>query len=224
MDAKHIVVTGATSGLGAATRRLLIERGDRVVGMDRTNLLLGDVFVDVANFNQMAYTTRLAVDRLGGKVDAVIHCAGVNRPNSDASPLKSFSEVSADDWDYLIDINLKGTANVTRAFLPYLLRNDGLLVLVGSVEVYNPMANFSAYVVSKAGVAMLARCLQLDEPDLRVTLLSPGGMDTGFMNDLSAERRAEFMRPENVAKLILAAIDQPRDCTVSEIVVKHHKR
>lgn len=212
------IVTGAASGLGRATAERLVDRGDVVVRVDRNNTMPEPCeLCDVADAESVHKAIHRARDRLGG-LDAVVHCAAINHAR------KGFAELSVEDWDRVVAVNLLGAVHVARACLEPLRASRGSVVLVGSVEAYAASENFSAYCVSKAGLAMFARCLAVDEPELRVTLLSPDGMDTPLIKSRQTpEERQDLMQPEHVADLILAAIGHPTDGAVAEIVVRRRR-
>jgi NAD(P)-dependent dehydrogenase (short-subunit alcohol dehydrogenase family) len=213
------IITGAGSGIGAATARVLSERGDKVVCADvkldtaqQTASKLGDAIaleVDVSNAESCERMVEEATQRFGD-VDAIVTCAGVEKHG----PAHEFSE---EDFDRIIDVNLKGTWLSARAAARSMIRagHGGTVVMIGSINsvVGNPGA--SAYCASKGGVLMLGRTLALDwaQYGIRVNIVGPGVVDTPMSARSLADpqRRARMMEktplgrpapPEEIATVI----------------------
>jgi NAD(P)-dependent dehydrogenase (short-subunit alcohol dehydrogenase family) len=178
------IVTGAGSGIGAATARALSTRGDKVVCADvkldaakRTAADLPDaiaVEVDVSNAKSSDRMVEEAV-RAFGDVNSIVTCAGVEKHG----PGHEFSEA---DFDWIIAVNLKGTWLSARSAVRAMIQagHGGTVVMIGSINsvVGNPGA--SAYCASKGGVLMLGKTLALDWAPLgvRVNIIGPGVVDT----------------------------------------------
>ena len=195
------IVTGAGSGIGAATARALAARGDSVVCADVMEeparaiaSQLRDaisVRVDVSDANSCDEMVRVAVERFGA-VDGIATCAGIEKHGFG-------HEFAEEDFDRIIDVNLKGTWLSARAVARWQIANDrrGTVVMIGSINsmVGNPGA--SAYCASKGGVLMLGRTLALDWAPhrIRVNIVGPGVVDTPMSAKSLAdpERRARMM-------------------------------
>jgi NAD(P)-dependent dehydrogenase (short-subunit alcohol dehydrogenase family) len=178
------IVTGAGSGIGAATARALSERGDRVVCADvrleaakQTADGLIDaiaVEVDVSSSASCDRMVEEAVARLGD-VDSIVTCAGVEKHGAG-------HEFSEEDFDWIMSVNLKGTWLSARAAVRAMIKagHGGTVVMIGSINsiVGNPGA--SAYCASKGGVLMLGKTLALDWAPfgVRVNIIGPGVVDT----------------------------------------------
>jgi NAD(P)-dependent dehydrogenase (short-subunit alcohol dehydrogenase family) len=184
--AKVALVTGAASGIGGATARLLSERGYRVVACDlhqeRVGAVLADrpdvisLRCDVRSRDAIASAVALAEQRYGG-LDAVAHVAGVE---ADA-PVDTLRE---DQWDLVVDTNLKGTYLVCAVAVPALRRRGGgAIVTTGSVLGRVSMPGTTAYSASKAGIEALTRTMALDyaRESIRVNCVVPGSTDTPLM-------------------------------------------
>lgn len=195
------IVTGAGSGIGAATARTLAARGDQVVCADvkldtaqRTASSLPEalaVEVDVSSGSSCDQMVEDAVKRFGD-VHSIVTCAGVEKHG----PAHEFSE---EDFDWIIDVNLKGTWLSARSAARTMIKfgHGGTIVMIGSINsvVGNPGA--SAYCASKGGVLMLGRTLALDWAPfgIRVNIVGPGVVDTPMSARSLAipERRAKMM-------------------------------
>lgn len=195
------IVTGAGSGIGAATARTLAARGDSVV--------CADVKLDTAQRTAEALESALAVEvdvsrrdscerlvdetvRRFGDVDCIVTCAGVEKHGA-------AHEFSEDDFDWIIGVNLKGTWLSASAAARAMMRagHGGSVVMIGSINsiVGNPGA--SAYCASKGGVLMLGKTLALDWAPygIRVNIVGPGVVDTPMSAKSLADpqRRARMM-------------------------------
>jgi NAD(P)-dependent dehydrogenase (short-subunit alcohol dehydrogenase family) len=195
------IVTGAGSGIGAATARALAERGDQVVcadisleGAQKTASALKDaiaVRVDVTDRLSNDQMVDSAVSHFGD-VNTVVTCAGVEKHG----PAHEFSE---EDFDFIIGVNLKGTwlsaSSAVRAMIK--AGHGGSVVMIGSVNSISGSAGASAYCASKGGVLMLGRTLALDwaPHGIRVNIVGPGVTDTPMSARSLADpaRRARLM-------------------------------
>jgi NAD(P)-dependent dehydrogenase (short-subunit alcohol dehydrogenase family) len=195
------IVTGAGSGIGAATAKALSDRGDKVVCADinldaakHTAGGLSDAIaidVDVTNAASCERMVREAIRRFGD-VDSIVTCAGVEKHGLG----HEFSEA---DFDWVIGVNLKGTWLSARSAVQAMIQagHGGTVVMIGSINsvVGNPGA--SAYCASKGGVLMLGKTLALDWAPfgVRVNIIGPGVVDT----PMSARSLAD---PEKRAKMM----------------------
>jgi short-subunit dehydrogenase len=222
-----VAITGATSGIGLATARRLAADGHHLLLLARGRSALDTAAtacrvagaasvrtasVDVRVYDDVRRTMSDTVDALG-RIDAVIHCAGV-------AAYGRFEDVPAAVFDGVVETNLIGAANVSRSVLPHFRARDaGTLVIVGSVigTIAAPM--MSAYAVSKWGIRSLARHLKIenaDRPGVHVCCVSPGGVDTPIYvqaaNYLGHVGRPPppVASPERVAKVVVRLLDRPR--------------
>ncbi len=195
------IVTGAGSGIGAATARALAARGDSVVcadivkeaaeatasGLSRASAIR----VDVSDARSCDEMVDHAVRHFGG-VDGIATCAGVEKHGSG----EEFDEA---DFDRIIGVNLKGTWLCARSVARHLIAagRGGTVVMIGSINSIVGNAGASAYCASKGGVLMLGKTLALDwaRHDIRVNIVGPGVVDTPMSARSLAipERRARMM-------------------------------
>lgn len=207
-DVPRVLVTGAASGIGAATCAALIARGIRVVGVDlRAG---GDVRpCDVTDQTSVADAVADAVAALGG-LDAVVNCAGIGLPQSACTP-------PAEDALAVLDVNLLGTWRVTAACLPHLRATRGRVVNVASGLAHVAVPFATAYGASKRGVVAYSDQLRCEIGDeVTVTTVYPGYVRTPI-HDASAAlglSLAHLVRTEPieavVATLVRAVLGPPR--------------
>jgi NAD(P)-dependent dehydrogenase (short-subunit alcohol dehydrogenase family) len=213
----RVIVTGGSSGLGAALCRRLDKLGAAVVSLDRT--AGGEVEtleVDLADTAAAAAATRLALDRLGA-VDAVVCCAGTDVPG----PLV---EVAPETWDRVVAVNLLGTAAVIRGALPSLEEARGRVVTVASTLGHRAVSDATAYCASKFGVVGFTRSLTAEyRGRVGVTLLTPGGMQTAFFDERDEQYKpgpdARLCDPADVADAVVFALTRPAGAEVKELVI-----
>jgi len=214
-----VLVTGAASGLGAATVAAVREAGGRAIALDRVPVDgVPHEVVDLSDTRAAEEAVRRLVDGAGGTLDGVVTCAGTDK----CGPLDG---VDGADWDRVVMVNLLGTAAVVRAALPYLKTSDnGRIVTVASTLGHRVFGDATAYCASKFGVVGLTRGLQAElKGQVGVTLLTPGGMTTAFFDDRDEQYKpgpdAKLNSPEAVAANIVHVLTQPPGCQVYELVV-----
>jgi NAD(P)-dependent dehydrogenase (short-subunit alcohol dehydrogenase family) len=213
-----VLITGGSSGLGAATALAVRAAGGRPIVLDR--IMPGaDVeyaLVDLADSRAAEAAVASVLDRVGD-LDAVVTAAGIDRCGR-------LEDVAPAEWDRVIAVNLLGTAAVIRAAMPSLVRRHGRVVTVTSTLGIKAVSDATAYCASKFGVVGFTRALAAETAGrVGVTLLIPGGMQTAFFNDRIEQYRpgpdAKLNAPEDVAAAILFALSQPPGCELRELVV-----
>jgi len=213
-----VLVTGGSSGLGAATAQAVTAAGGRPLVIDRVppSYDVEHEIVDLADARAAeAAVTRLA--ERAGRLDGVFTAAGTDRCGT-------LAEVPGEEWDRVVLVNLIGTAAVVRAALPYLQRSSGTIVTCSSTLGLRALSDASAYCASKFGVVGFTRALAAElKGQVGVTLLVPGGMHTAFFDGRPEAYKppadAKLNRPEDVAQTVLFALTQPPGCEVHELVV-----
>ena len=214
-----VLVTGAASGLGAATVAAVREAGGRPIALDRVPVDgVPHEVVDLSDARAAEDAVRRLVDGAGGALDAVVTAAGTDK----CGPLDG---VDGADWDRVVMVNLLGTAAVVRASLPYLkASSNGRVVTVASTLGHRVFGDATAYCASKFGVVGFTRGLQAElKGEVGVTLLTPGGMSTAFFDDRDEQYKpgpdAKLNSPEAVAANVVHVLTQPPGCQVYELVV-----
>lgn len=213
----RVIVTGGSSGLGAAICRRLAEAGSTVVSIDRRpSEHVGTVEADLGDSAAAEHATRTAIDRLGG-VDAVVCCAGTDVP-------APFTEVDRATWDRIVTVNLLSTAAVVRAAMPLLEEGGGRVVTVASTLGHRAVGDATAYCASKFGVVGFTRALAAEfKGRVGVTLLTPGGMHTAFFDERDEKYRppadASLADPVDVADTVVWALSRPDGVEVKELAV-----
>jgi NAD(P)-dependent dehydrogenase (short-subunit alcohol dehydrogenase family) len=213
-----VIVTGGSSGLGAACVAELEKEGRHPVVLDRMRppSEVEHELVDLADGRAAEDAVRRIVER-HRDTWAVVTCAG-----TDACGI--LADVAPDDWERVIKVNLLGTAAVVRAALPSLEANEGRIVTVASTLGLRALSDATAYCASKFGVVGFTRALMAELGGrVGVTLLIPGGMHTAFFDDREEQYKpppdAKMNRPEDVARAVTFALSQPFGCDVRELVI-----
>ncbi|MBA3233034.1 MAG: SDR family NAD(P)-dependent oxidoreductase [Propionibacteriales bacterium] len=226
-DARVILVTGASSGIGRATAHALARRGDHLVLLARAEQPLRDtageceragaagvrvMTADVADQAQLDAVVRDVEEGLGA-IDAVVNCAGV-------VAYGDFVDIPSEVFDGVLKTNVIGSANVARSVLPGMReRGRGSLVLVGSVIGHIAVPRMSPYVLSKWAIRSLARELQLEHrsyPEINVSYVAPGSVDTPIYllganySGYVGRPPPPVISPERVAQAIVTVLERPR--------------
>jgi NADP-dependent 3-hydroxy acid dehydrogenase YdfG len=237
IEGKVVVITGASSGIGEATALLLAERGASVVlgarGLDRLEGLATRIMnaggktayarTDVRKRDDLSALVGLACERFG-KIDVLVNNAGV-------TPISRLDELRVDDWDDMIDINIKGVLYGIAAALPVFRRQGfGHFVNIASTAAHLVRPGMSVYCGTKFAVRAISEGLRQEAGDkLRVTIISPGMTRTNFADGMTspeakaqlvASRDAFGMPPVAIARSIAFAIEQPADVDVNEMIVR----
>ncbi|KKI90558.1 oxidoreductase [Bacillus sp. SA1-12] len=234
---KVILLTGASSGIGEAAAKVLSSKGAKVVLAARRqerlrNLKLalekegGTVEYKVTNVTsqeQMEELARFTIDTFG-KIDVLINNAGI-------MPLSFLHEKKVEEWDQMIDVNIKGVLYGIGAVLPYMRKQkQGHIIDVSSVTGHIVRKTWAVYSGTKFAVRAITEALRQEEAanNIRTTIICPGGVKTELVNTISNEDIKESINeslqfalpPEAIAHSILYAISQPEHTAVNEIIVR----
>lgn len=215
----NVLITGGASGLGAAIARRVSDDGGRPLVLD-LHPPKDDFQHMLADLADRACAERAVhgLARAAGGLGAVVTAAGIDARGT-------LSDVPAEDWERVVQVNLLGTAAVVRAALPYLENEPrGRIVTVASTLGLRALGDATAYCASKFGVVGFSRALAAELAGrVAVTMLVPGGMDTAFLDGRTQQYRpgpdAALNRPEDVAAAVAFALAQPAGCEVREMVV-----
>jgi len=215
------LITGASGGLGAAIAAALAPTHTLLLA-SRPSPRLDEV---AARFGATTWPIDLAdVDSLAAAVEPIDHL-DVLIHNAGAAFPATFADSTVDEWRQSYDVNVVGAVALTQALLPALRQSRAQVVFVNSGAGLKVLNGMSAYSASKFGQRALADALREEEPQLRVTSVHPGRIDTAMQQRLIAfEGReydaAQFLRPETVAKVIADVVNSPPDAHVHEVIVR----
>ncbi|MBF1480594.1 MAG: SDR family NAD(P)-dependent oxidoreductase [Prevotella pallens] len=238
MEKKIVMVTGATSGIGEACARKFARGGYNVIITGRRKEKLDTLRRELENMGAEVLamefdvreraSARKAVDFLKGKwanINVLINNAGL------ALGLDKEYEGSFEDWDTMIDTNIKGLLNMTRFVVPGMVeRNEGHIINIGSVAGDAAYANGNVYCATKAAVKALSDGLRIDvaESNVRVTNLKPGLVQTNFSNvrfygdDARAESVYKGVKPltgDDIADVAFYAASAPAHVQIAEVLI-----
>lgn len=226
---KTIVVTGGGQGLGAAICRTLAKENAIIIPVDiqveklkhitdeiRNNGGLIDAFtMDISDVNSVEAVIREIIDT-HGKIDALINNAGIDFT-------KSIEEFTYEEWHAVINVNLCGAFNVSKAVYSYMKSNGGgHIINIASTAAKRCWPNASAYHASKWGLLGFSHSLHTEarKDNIKVTALVAGGMQTPFLLDRFPDiDRNALQEPENVAETVKYVLCQPNGTVIPEVMV-----
>ncbi|MFI6215312.1 SDR family oxidoreductase [Nocardia brasiliensis] len=231
VTAKTVLITGGTSGIGAATARLLLARGHRiaVTGRDpgRLEAFLGEVgcadrvlglVADAADWNATNTVVTSTVERFGSLYAAIANAGGASADHFRTDGAGVVDGGDPELWAPMVLANVLGPALLAKAALPHLERSRGRLVLIGSVAgTKNSPGNL--YSATKWAVAGFAENLRLHATTrgIGVTVVHPGMIDTAFWH---GQAPAIAMSPDSVAEAICFALDQPVGVDLNTVTIR----
>lgn len=230
-----VLITGASSGIGAATAREFASRGATVVlgarRVDRLEALVAGITAAGGRAEACALDVVSATDMQAfadhalaahGRIDAIVNNAGV-------MPLSPLSARKLDEWDRMIDVNIRGVLHGIAAVLPAMERQGhGHVINVASIGAHQVYPTAAVYCATKYAVWAISEGLRQETQTLRVTVVSPGTTTSELADTITHEASAEGMRdfrritiaPEAIARAIAFAMEQPADVDVSELIVR----
>lgn len=210
---KIIIVTGASSGVGETCAKQLIQAGAKVVvaarskdALEKLAEALGPnalaVPTDVSDLANCQALVDKTIEHFGG-LDILINNAGYHARGDVA-------EISIEEMDQIIDVNLKGPMRLSKLALPHLLKaSEGAIVNVASLAGRIPVSGETSYSTSKFGLRAfsIAMAEELDETSVSVSVVSPGPIDTGFiMDDIEHVPDLVFSQPMSTSEDVVTAI------------------
>lgn len=223
---KIAVVTGAGSGIGEAIATLLHEEGVKVILAGRNkdklqnvaNQLAQDsvkvVPTDVTKKEEVDELIKIAQQTFGG-LDIVINSAGQMLSSK-------ITDYQVDEWDSMIDVNIKGTLYTAKAALPTMLeQSSGHLINIASISGFEVTKSSTIYSATKAAVHTITQGLEkeLAKTGVKVTSISPGMVDTAITAAYNPTDRKK-LEPQDIAEAVLYALTQPKHVNVNEITVR----
>ncbi len=230
LNGKTTVVTGASSGIGTAIARRFAAAGSRIVLAARREEKLQELAdslreqgtetlthaTDVTDYRQVEAMVDAAVGKFG-QVDILVNNAG----NALA---KSVADSTPDDFDFQIDVNLKGVCYGCRAVLPHMIeRRQGQIINMGSICSLRHFPNYAAYVAAKWGVLGFSRSLyeEVRQHGIRVNVLCPAAVNTPWADLAGAELpwpQEERLQPDDLAEMALYCVAAPARVQIETIV------
>jgi NADP-dependent 3-hydroxy acid dehydrogenase YdfG len=236
IEGKVVLITGGGTGLGAETARLLAARGARVAVTGRRKDRLDEVVAEIAaaGGEARAYaldvTDKRRVEAVVASVTADFGGLDVLVNNAGLMPIRPMSEVNTDEWDQMIDVNLKGVLYGIAAVLPrFLAQESGHIINLSSVagiKVFAPGG--TVYSGTKFAVSAISEGLRQEVGDkVRVTSIEPGAVDSDLKHGTSGVARdtvldfySQAIPAASVARAIAFAIEQPADVDINAIVLR----
>jgi len=230
---KVVLISGASSGIGEATARELTAAGAKVmIGARRTDRLqalaaeLGEnvawARLDVTERTGFAAFVTAAEQRFG-RVDVLVNNAGV-------MPLSPLSALLVEQWDWMIDVNIRGVLNGIAAVLPrFQARGEGQIINIASIAAHRVVPTAAVYSATKYAVWAITEGIRQEHSNIRATIISPGATESELANTITdpatqksvaAFRAAGMVSADAIARAIRFAIEQPADVDVNEIVVR----
>jgi NADP-dependent 3-hydroxy acid dehydrogenase YdfG len=232
---KVVLITGASSGIGEASARLIAAKGAHVVlgarRTERLEKLVGEIrseggsasarALDVTDMNSMQAFVEFAKAQ-HGKVDVIINNAGV-------MPLSPLAALKVDEWNQMLDVNVRGVLHGIAAVLPGMeAQGFGQVINISSIGGLAVSPTAAVYCATKFAVRAISDGLRQETDKIRVTVVCPGVVESELADSISDEVAREEMRAfrsvalgaDAIARALVYAIDQPDDVDVSEIVVR----
>ena len=236
IEGKVVLITGGSTGIGAEVARLLALRGAKVAVAARRQEKLDGVVAEIASKGGSARSYKLDVTdkrQVEATVAAVVADFGrldVLVNNAGLMPIRPMAEVNTDEWDAMIDVNLKGTLYGIAAALPRFLAQQGGHIInlssVAGIKVFAPGG--TVYSGTKFAVSAISEGLRQEVGDsIRVTSIEPGAVESDLKHSTSGTARdtvldfyKQAIPAASVARAIAFAIEQPDDVDINEIVIR----
>jgi NADP-dependent 3-hydroxy acid dehydrogenase YdfG len=235
IEGKVVAITGASSGIGEATARHLAKLGAKVVlgarRTDRLEKIVAEIRAQggTAESQPLDVTDRKAVEafvqfteKTFGKVDVIVNNAGL-------MPLSPMQALKVDEWDRMVDVNIKGVLYGIAAGLPIMKRQGfGHFVNISSVAGHVIFPTGAVYCATKFAVSALSEGLRQENSDLRVTVISPGATESELADTITDDEtakmvdglRASAIPAQAIAEAAAYAIGQPAEVEINDIIVR----
>jgi NADP-dependent 3-hydroxy acid dehydrogenase YdfG len=235
VENKVVIITGASSGIGEATAKLLAKNGAKVVlgarRIDRLETIAKEIHaeggiaeyqaLDVTQRNQLAEIVQFAKDKFD-RVDVIFNNAGV-------MPLSLIKDLKVEEWDKMIDVNIHGVLNGIAAVLPIMeAQGGGQIINNASIAAHTVGPTSAVYSATKYAVWAISDGLRQESKNIRVTIISPGVTETELGSDITDESSQGFLKElrktalssDAIAKAVLYAVSQPEEIDINEIIVR----
>lgn len=235
---KVVIITGASSGIGEATAKLLARSGAKVVlaarREERLHAIVNEIKqdggeaaaakADVASAEDMRRLAEFAL-RAYGRIDVLVNNAGV-------MPSSRLNELRVEEWDRMIEVNIKGVLYGIAAVLPAMReQQSGHIVNLSSTSGYQVSATSAVYAATKFAVRAISEGLRLEESassGIRSTVIAPGltktelfdGITSPEVRTIANQISGMGISPDSIARAIAFAVNEPDDALISEIMVR----
>lgn len=236
---KVVFITGASSGIGEATAEILAEKGAKVIVTARREDRLKNLTEKINNNGGTAELIKLDVvdkDAFKKAVDYTIDKYGrldVIFNNAGLMPLSMMENLHTEEWERMIDVNIKGVLNGVAASLPYFKKqNSGHIINTSSIAGHKVFPGGAVYCATKFAVKTLSEGLrdELSKTNIKVSTVSPGAVATELTYTITDEvikekfaNRKSFMKPlesEDIANAVVYALEQPDNVDINDIIIR----
>ncbi len=233
---KVVIITGASSGLGEATARRLAKNGAKLMLAARREERLQELVADIekdggtAKYQVTDVSDRSGVEALAkaakdayGRIDVLVNNAGL-------MPLSPLAETKIDEWEKMVDVNIKGVLYNIAAVMPVMLQQEsGQIINISSVAGHKVFPGGAVYCATKFAVKAISEGIRLESGGkIRSTNISPGVVATELTNTITHEETAKnvdqlysvAIDADAIARAITYAIEQPGDVDVNEMIIR----
>lgn len=240
LSGKLAFITGASSGIGRATAKALAVEGARLLLCARRIERLRELEVELKKYSPSVHIHSFQLDvrdrdevehsidalpREWKEIDILVNNAGLSRG------LDKFQDASLDDWDEMLDTNVKGLLYISRKIVPGMIeRGRGHIINIGSIAGHEVYPKGNVYCASKFAVDAITKGLRLDvvETPIRVTTIDPGLVETEFSEvrfhgdterAKTVYKGLEPLRPEDIAETIVWCASRPAHVQIAEVII-----
>ena len=237
---KVVIITGASSGLGEATARRLAKNGAKLMlaarREERLKQLVDDISADggTAKYQVTDVTDKSQVEALAKATHQAYERIDVLVNNAGLMPLSPLDETKVDEWDRMVDVNIKGVLYAIAAVLPIMRQQkSGHIINLSSVAGHKVFSGGTVYCATKFAVKAISEGIRLESNgEIRSTNISPGAVDTELTSTISHEETAKNVNQlysmaidsDAIARAITFAIEQPLDVDVNEMIIRPTKQ
>ncbi len=227
ISSKIAIVTGASSGLGAACSRMLVRKGARVYGlarnMDRLENIrkeLGENFIpislDITDHKKLLHWVN---ETFNSQI-----CPDILINNAGAGYFGKVDEISVEHWRQMIDTNLNAVFYLTSGIVPFMKKNDAIshIINIGSILGKTSGAEKSGYSATKYAIQGYSEALfkELRGDNIKVTCINPGSIDTHFFESSGIEPHKNMLQPDDLAELIMNVLETADNMLIDELTVR----
>ncbi|MEM6403062.1 MAG: SDR family oxidoreductase [Cyanobacteria bacterium P01_D01_bin.116] len=237
---KVVIITGASSGLGEATARRLAKNGAKLMLAARREERLKELVTDIqkdggtAKYEVTDVTNKSQVEALAKAAHQAYERIDVLVNNAGLMPLSPLDEIKVDEWDKMVDVNIKGVLYAIAAVLPIMRQQkSGHIINISSVSGHKVFPGGTVYCATKFAVKAISEGIRLESNgEIRATNISPGAVDTELTNTISHEETAKNVEKmysiaidsDAIARAIAYVIEQPGDVDVNEMIIRPTKQ